>query len=237
MKQVSSGTKQQPQSAASSVKEQSSNNERKPNGTGRIDDASNESGGTAADMQQNGKQKAGIQEKSHFEKMIVDMLQDIYWAEQHLVENLPKLQEAATTEELKDAFDDHVQQTKRHVRRLQKVFGFIGMEPKGKKCEAMAGLVKEAQVIIDETEEGSMTRDAALIIAAQKVEHYEIATYGGLVQLALTAGMDEAADLLDKTLLEEEDTDQLLTEIAESYINLEAEREDFSWEKEKENSM
>src|ERR1044072_8370711 len=96
----------------------------------------------------------------------------------------------------------------------------------GKKCEAIDGLIKEAKSIISETKEGSMTRDAALIIAAQKVEHYEIATYGGLVALALTLGKQRAAGLLDKTLQEEEETDELLTDIAESYINFQAEEED-----------
>ena len=97
----------------------------------------------------------------------------------------------------------------------------------------MDGLLKEAKSIIAETEDGTLTRDAALIIAAQKVEHYEIATYGGLAQLAITMGMTRAADLLEKTLQEEEDTDRLLTEIAESYINVNAEQEgSYEWEKE-----
>ena len=109
---------------------------------------------------------------------------------------------------------------------LEKIFGFLGKPVEGKKCEAMDGLIKEAKTIIQETKSGSMTRDAALIIAAQKVEHYEIATYGGLVQLAITIGRDRAASLLDKTLQEEEDTDRLLTDIAESDINMEAEEED-----------
>jgi ferritin-like metal-binding protein YciE len=99
----------------------------------------------------------------------------------------------------------------------------------------MAGLLKEAESIIEETEEGSITRDAALIVAAQKVEHYEIATYGGLVQLALTMGLQRAAELLDKTLQEEEETDDLLTNIAEGHINIDAEKEgDYVWEQEEE---
>jgi ferritin-like metal-binding protein YciE len=109
---------------------------------------------------------------------------------------------------------------------LEKVFQLIGEKPEGKKCEAMDGLIKEGKTIINETREGSMTRDAALIIAAQKVEHYEIATYGGLVQLALTLGKNRVASLLDKTLQEEEETDHILTDIAESYINFQAEEED-----------
>lgn len=170
---------------------------------------------------------------SLLEKFFTDQLKDMYWAEQQLVKELPEMKKACTTEELEDAFDNHLKQTERHVQRLQKVFQLIGKDPETKKCEAMEGLIKEAKQIISDTERGSMTRDAALIIAAQKVEHYEIATYGGLVQLARTINLDRAAELLDKTLEEEEQTDQLLTDIAEDYINMEAEKEGFSWDKEK----
>lgn len=159
-------------------------------------------------------------------KFFVDALKDIYYAEEAIVSALEKMQEAATTEELKDAFEDHQLQTKKHISRLEKVFKSIDEKPEKKKCEAIEGIIKEGQEVIKSTEEGTMTRDAALIIAAQKVEHYEIATYGGLVQLALTMGHDKAADLLDRTLQEEEDTDYNLTEIAETYINFEAEQED-----------
>lgn len=159
-------------------------------------------------------------------KFFVDALKDIYYAEEAIADALVKLQEAATTEELKDAFEDHQLQTKKHISRLEKVFKSIDETPEKKKCEAIEGIIKEGQEVIKSTEEGTMTRDAALIIAAQKVEHYEIATYGGLVQLALTMGHDKAADLLERTLQEEEDTDYNLTEIAETYINFEAEQED-----------
>ncbi len=135
------------------------------------------------------------------------------------------MQEAATTEELKEAFEDHLFQTQRHLRRLEKVFEALGQKAEGKKCEAIEGIILEAQQIIEETEEDTMTRDAALIMAAQKVEHYEIATYGGLVQMAITMGQYEVAEILDKTLMEEEDTDLLLTEIAECEINVMAEFE------------
>jgi ferritin-like metal-binding protein YciE len=173
----------------------------------------------------------GRKQESLLEKFFIDQLQDIYYAEQQLLKALPNMQEASTTEELEDAFGHHLKQTERHIKRLEKVFKMIGQEPEGKKCEAMDGLVREAQTIISETEEGTMTRDAALIIAAQKVEHYEIATYGGLVQLALTMKLNNAADILEKTLAEEEDTDQQLTFIAEGYINVEAEEEGmYSWQ-------
>jgi len=160
-----------------------------------------------------------------FDDLFLHGLQDIYYAEQKILQSLPKMKEAATTEELKDAFDDHLHQTQRHVKRLEKVFETLNQKAEGKKCEAIEGISREVESIINETEEGTMTRDAALIIAAQKVEHYEIATYGGLVQLAITMQLHDAADLLDKTLVEEEDTDARLTEIAENDINLGAEHE------------
>lgn len=158
-------------------------------------------------------------------KFFTDALKDMYWAEKALTEALPKMQQAATTDELKEAFEDHTLQTRKHVSRLEKVFRLLDQPAEARKCEAMQGLIKEGETIIEETPEGSMTRDAALIIAAQKVEHYEIATYGGLVQLALTLGESEAADILEQTLEEEEDTDLLLTEIAEQHINFEAQEE------------
>ena len=174
----------------------------------------------------NGKQE------SLLEKFFIDQLKDIYYAEQQLLKAIPKMAHASTTEELEDAFNNHLRQTERHVKRLEKVFQIIGKKAEGKKCEAIEGITREADSIIKETKQDTMTRDAALIIAAQKVEHYEIATYGGLVQLALTMGLNRAADILDKTLMEEEDTDRLLTYIAESYINIEAEDEgNYSWKK------
>ncbi|MCQ9634264.1 ferritin-like domain-containing protein [Chryseobacterium sp. WG14] len=163
---------------------------------------------------------------SSLHQFFVSALKDIYFAENAIIEALEKMQEAATTEELKDAFEDHQLQTKKHVSRLEKVFKLIDEEPEKKECEAIKGIIKEGEETIKSTKEGSMTRDAALIIAAQKVEHYEIATYGGLAQLAITMGHDKAADLLEKTLQEEEDTDYNLTEIAETFINLDAEQED-----------
>ncbi|HKP32844.1 MAG TPA: ferritin-like domain-containing protein [Chitinophagaceae bacterium] len=159
------------------------------------------------------------------EKFFIDELKDIYWAEKALTKALPKLSKAATTEQLKDAFTDHLEATKEHVARLEQVFEMFGKKAQAKKCEAMEGLQKEAESIIEDTEEGSMTRDVALIIAAQKVEHYEIATYGGLTQLAKTMNLTEVAELLGQTLQEEKETDELLTYIAENDINMEAEME------------
>lgn len=171
--------------------------------------------------QENGNIKEGLL-KQFFE----DQLKDIYYAEQQMFKALDEMKAACTTEELEDAFDDHKKQTERHIKRLEKVFEMIGTEPQGKKCEAMDGLIRETKSIINETKSGTMTRDAALIIAAQKAEHYEIATYGGLVQLAITMGKHRVAGLLDKTLIEEEITDHLLTRIAEEHINFDAEEEE-----------
>jgi len=172
---------------------------------------------------------------SPLEKFFTDQLKDIYYAEQHLVKALPEMQKAATTEELEDAFESHLKQTERHVKRLEKVFQLLDQKPEAKKCEAIDGLIKETKTIISETKEGTMTRDAALIIAAQKVEHYEIATYGGLVQLAITMNLHQVADLLDKTLQEEEGADHSLTHIAETRINLMAESEgQYSWQRKEE---
>ena len=169
---------------------------------------------------------------SLLEKFFEDQLKDIYYAEQQIIKALPKMQNAATTEELKEAFDDHLYQTTKQIKRIEKIFEKLGKKAEAKKCEAIDGIIKEADTIISETKEGTMTRDAALIIAAQKVEHYEIATYGGLVQLAITVGLKDIAELLDKTLIEEEQTDSLLTDIAERYINIEAEEETrYSWNK------
>lgn len=163
---------------------------------------------------------------SPLHKFFVSGLKDIYYAENAILEALEKMQEAATSEELKDAFEDHHLQTQKHVKRLEKVFKLIDETPEKKECKAIKGIIEEGEEVIKSTEEGSSTRDAALIIAAQKVEHYEIATYGGLAQLAITMGHDKAADLLERTLQEEEDTDADLTEIAETSINFDAEQED-----------
>ena len=170
---------------------------------------------------------------SQLQNFFTDSIKDIYWAEKALTKALPKMQKAATTDELKTAIGDHLEQTKGHVERLEQVFELIGEKAQAKKCDAMEGLLKEGDSTVEETEDGSMTRDAAIIMAAQKVEHYEIATYGGLVQLASVLGMDEASDILAETLREEKDTDQGLSEIAENNINWAAEQEDEDDEEDK----
>lgn len=181
----------------------------------------------------NGAQSDEKKEQPLLEKFFMDMLKDIYWAEKHLVDTLPDMRKAATTEQLQDAFEDHLFATQKHVSRLEKVFRLIKKEPEAKECKAMAGLVEEAKAIIKETKDGTMTRDVGLIIASQKIEHYEIATYGSMVQLARTMDKEDIATLLEKTLWEEEDTDRQLTEIAESSVNPMADEEGATTSKDK----
>jgi ferritin-like metal-binding protein YciE len=162
---------------------------------------------------------------SLLQQLFLDSLQDIYYAEKAITKALPKMKKAATSAELKTAFDDHLVMTKEQITRLEQVFETLGEKAKAKKCEAIEGLVKEGEGIMEDTDEGTSTRDVGLILAAQKVEHYEIASYGGLRQLAVTLGYDEAAALLQQTLDEEKMTDELLTGIAENNINYEAAEE------------
>ncbi|MBK7110754.1 MAG: ferritin-like domain-containing protein [Chitinophagales bacterium] len=163
---------------------------------------------------------------SMLEDFFYDELKDIYWAEKHLTKALPKLNKAATSKELKNAFSEHLEVTKTHIERLEQVFELLDKKAVAKKCEAMEGLTKEADSIVEDTEKGTATRDVGLILAAQKVEHYEIATYGGLVQLARTLKKEDVAELLEQTLGEEKEADSLLTDIAENDINYEASQEE-----------
>ena len=121
------------------------------------------------------------QENSQLEKLFTDSLKDIYWAEKQLTKTLPKMKKAATTDELKSAIEEHLAQTEGHVKRLEQVFDMCGKKVQAKKCDAMEGLIKEGESVVEDTQDGSMTRDAGIIMSAQKVEHYEIATYGSLV--------------------------------------------------------
>ena len=163
---------------------------------------------------------------SLLQELFLDSIKDIYYAEKALVKALPKMKKAATSEQLAAAFTDHLEVTKNQVVRLEQVFEILEEKPKAKKCEAIEGLIKEAQSIMEDTDEGTSTRDVGLILAAQKVEHYEIASYGGLRQLAATLGYTEIEGLLQETLDEEKETDVLLTQIAENDINYEAVEEE-----------
>lgn len=163
--------------------------------------------------------RTGKMADSEFHKFFVDELKDIYWAEKNLSKALPRMQKAATSDELRAAFEKHTAETLTHIETLEKAFASLEEKAVAKKCDAMAGLLEEAKGIIEETEKGTMIRDAGLILAAQKVEHYEIATYGTLVTFAECMGHTEVADMLRTTLENEKATDQALTGIAEGSIN------------------
>ena len=164
-------------------------------------------------------------EETMLKELFIEELRDIYWAEKHLTKALPKMRKAATSDQLANAFEQHLAVTEAQIERVEQVFELLDLTARAKKCEAMDGLVREAQGLIEELPKGSAVIDAGLIIAAQKVEHYEIAAYGSLVQLAKTMGETEIANLLQQTLDEEKEADQLLTELAVSGINISADNE------------
>ena len=153
-----------------------------------------------------------------FKSLMIEALQDAYSAETQLVDALPEMAEAASTPALRQAFEEHLAVTQRQVERLERVAEMLDADPEGEECEAMEGLTAEGEEIIANHEQGPV-RDAALIGAAQKVEHYEIATYGTLCAMAKAAGMAEVAELLHQSLMEEKETDELLTKIAEGEVN------------------
>ena len=178
---------------------------------------------TQSNVVQNGS-KQGIPAKSDaahgLRELFIDSLKDIYWAEKALSKAIPKMIKNATSPELNKALTDHLAVTNNHVSRLEQVFSSIGMKPEAKKCVAIEGLIKEAEEIMSETEMG-VVRDAGIILAGQKVEHYEIATYGTLASFAKTLGENSAVSLLVATLNEEKQADEGLSKIAEK-INVKA---------------
>ncbi len=163
--------------------------------------------------------------KSQLHELFVDELKDIYWAENALTKALPKMAENASSPELVEAIENHLEETEGQINKLEQVFEILGQEAEGKKCEAMAGLIKEGESIMENTEQGPQ-RDAGIISAAQKVEHYEIASYGTLRTFAQTLGLTDAALLLEEILEEEKNCDNALTDLAESTINASALEED-----------
>jgi ferritin-like metal-binding protein YciE len=158
------------------------------------------------------------------QKLYTDELRDLYNAENQLLKALPKMAKAASSGDLKGAFEKHLEQTKGHVKRLEQVFEELDEKPKGKTCRAMKGLIEEGSEILEKDGEESVL-DAGIIVAAQKVEHYEIAGYGSARTFAHLLGQDKAAELLQATLDEESETNELLNRLAESVINPEAMRE------------
>jgi ferritin-like metal-binding protein YciE len=156
------------------------------------------------------------------EDLFHNTLKDVYFAEKKIVSTLPKMMKAATSPELKSAFEKHRAETQDHVARLEEVFGLIDAKPQAKTCDAIMGIVKEGEGLIEEYK-GSPALDAALVAVAQAVEHYEMARYGTLKCWAGELGMEEAVALLETTLQEEKDTDAALTALAVSTVNMQAE--------------
>ena len=175
----------------------------------------------ASSTSQSTQESSGGMQSSQLMKLFEDELKDIYWAEKALTKAIPKMIKNATSEELIEALENHLEETREHVSRAEQVFQLLGKKATAKKCEAMEGLMKEAEEIMESCEEGPMC-DAGIISAAQKVEHYEMASYGTLKQFAKTLSLEDVAELLDLTLQEEKLADEKLTEVAEAAINVEA---------------
>jgi ferritin-like metal-binding protein YciE len=165
-------------------------------------------------------QEANVKAHS-LKELFIEELRDLYDAENQLTKALPKMAEGSSSPELREAFEEHLEQTRNHVSRLEKVFAGLGEKPKAEKCKGMEGLIKEGSELLKEDDFDSEVKDAAIIGAAQKVEHYEIAGYGTVRTFAELLGEDEAVSLLEETLEEEKETDQKLTELADQ-INVEA---------------
>jgi len=198
--------------------------------SGNASNGSGKSKGNASHKETSGNRMQSSQLMQLFE----DELKDIYWAEKALIKAIPKMIKNATSEELIDALENHLTETEEQIKRVEQVFEILGKKASAKKCEAMEGLIKEAEEIMEECEEGAMC-DAGIIAAGQKVEHYEIASYGTLRQFAQTLGLDDVAELLQTTLDEEKAADQKLTEVAVTAVNVAAsEREEAEEEGEEE---
>jgi ferritin-like metal-binding protein YciE len=164
--------------------------------------------------------KGEIMPNDELKELYIDELRDLYNAENQLVKALPKMAKAASSDELRQEFEEHLEQTQGHIQRLEKIFQALGESPKGKKCKGMEGLIEEGSEAMEEDYEGNV-KDAALIGAAQRVEHYEIAGYGTVRSMAETLGEANHISLLEKTLEEEKEADEKLTELAQG-INTQA---------------
>jgi len=172
-----------------------------------------------------GKVKAKSSAADGLRQLFIDSLKDIYWAEKALTKALPKMAKNATTESLVNAIDEHTAITEEQVAKVEKIFELLGKKAVAKKCEAMDGLIKEGQDIMESTEPGPV-RDAGIIAASQKIEHYEIATYGTLRAFSETLGEDEITGILAEILAEEKEADTILTDAAYNAINFEAAAEE-----------
>jgi ferritin-like metal-binding protein YciE len=177
--------------------------------------------GAILDHSANGSPKEMSMKTHSLTDLYVDELRDLYSAEQQILKALPKMSEAATHSALRHAFETHRQQTERHVGRLQQIFEYLGESPKGRKCDGVEGIIKEGADLIDKDIDGSL-RDAGLIAAAQRVEHYEMAVYGSVRTWAEQLGRADQASLLQQTLDEEKETNELLTRLAVDSVNRDA---------------
>jgi len=153
---------------------------------------------------------------------LTDQIRELYWSEKFVLEMLPALRQAASSDALKNAFESNRQVTEEHVARLEQIFRILGDSPRSKKCDAVDIIMKESETAMEEFEDGIM-QDVALIVSAQKLQHYKIGGYRGLLWIAGTLGLNEAADLFEATLTEEEEADQILLSIAQTQISLEPE--------------
>ncbi|ADY51733.1 protein of unknown function DUF892 [Pseudopedobacter saltans DSM 12145] len=165
--------------------------------------------------------RSPLQEEPALLELFAQSLRELYWAENHLVKTLPKMA-LASSSRLAGAIEEHLEETKMQVSRLEEIFHITNQKMLAQKCEAMECLTKEGEILIESTDPGTATRDVAVIMASQKVEHHEIACYGTLAQLAKTLGLEETAALLEQSLEEEKAADVKLTEIAENDVNYEA---------------
>jgi ferritin-like metal-binding protein YciE len=184
-------------------------------------ETASKSGATVKSTSKTGVTKAKSDAASGLTELFEDGLKDLYWAEKALTKALPKMAKNASSPELIEALNKHLTETEGQISRLEQVFELAGQKATAKKCDAMAGLIEEGNGILEETEIG-VVRDAGIIAACQKIEHYEIATYGTLRQFAETLGMEEAASLLEQTLEEEKGADKALTIVAVNAVNFEA---------------
>lgn len=173
------------------------------------------------------KQSARFSEKNEgkLKEFFIDEIKDVYFAEHEAMKALKKMEKAATSKALKDSLKKHQTETEEQISRLEEVFKLIGEKPEKKKCDGILGIIKDGEGVIEDTDADTMVRDVAIIIASQKVEHYEIASYGSLAELARTLGNEEVAELLDITLDEEKETDVSLTVLAVESVNEEAKKE------------
>lgn len=207
-------------------KKKEKDKDKKKNSNSKSSEKKNDEKSKGSESKSSKKGKLKIEDENALKDFLCEELKDIYYAEHEILKGLTKMKDGATSEKLKKAIDLHYNQTETQIVRLEEAFELLDKKPEKKKCEAIVGLLKEGEEILEDTEEGTMTRDAAIIIASQKIEHYEIATYGSLAELARTINRDDVAEILETTLKEEKKTDVSLTKLAVDKINEDAAQEE-----------